>query len=107
MRSQKDATNRKNNSIANNSSIEGKCGRCCFFFLQRQQSGEAVSLYKGGAGQAGHAAAAAAADNRSHPVSQQGVRPVCLAVISITGYFQSLFIRFGALKLSPGCMLLM
>lgn len=26
-------------------------------FLQRQQSGEAVSLYKGGAGQAGHAAA--------------------------------------------------
>lgn len=59
-------------------------------FLQRQQSGEAVSLYKGGAGQAGHAAA----DNSSHPVSQQGVRPVCLAVISITGYFMIFFIQF-------------
>lgn len=45
-------------------------------FLQMQQSGEAVCLYKGGAGQAGHAAAAA--DNSSHTVSQPGVGPVCL-----------------------------
>lgn len=52
--------------------------------FQRQQSGEAVSLYKGGAGQAGHAAAAA--DNSSRTVSQQRVRPVSLAVISITEY---------------------
>lgn len=61
-------------------------------FLQRQQSGEVVSLYKGGAGQDGHAAAAAA-DNSSHPVSKQGVRPVCLAVISITGHLLSLFVK--------------
>lgn len=47
-------------------------------FLQMQQSGEAVCLYKGGARQAGHAAAAAAADNSSHTVSQPGVGPVCL-----------------------------
>lgn len=41
------------------------------FLSQMQQGGEAVSLYKGGAGQAGHAAAAAAAaaDNSSHTVS--------------------------------------
>lgn len=39
-------------------------------FSQRLRSGESVSLYKGGAGQACHAAAAAAADNSGHPVSQ-------------------------------------
>lgn len=63
--------------------------------LERQQSAEAMSLYKGGAGQAGHAAAAAAADNIAIQLaSHQGVRPVCLAVISITGYFPSWFITF-------------
>lgn len=49
--------------------------------LQRRLSSE----------QAGHAAAA---DNSSHPVSQQGVRPVCLAVTRITAYLLSLFAKF-------------
>lgn len=65
--------------------------------LQMQQSGETVSLYKGGAGQAGHAAAA---DNSSHTVSQPGVSPVCLTVISITlpettGHLLCLFIKLN------------
>lgn len=60
-------------------------------FPQRQQSGEAVLLYKGGAGQAGHVAAAAD-DNSSHPVSQQGVRPVCVAATH-TARCLSLFIK--------------
>lgn len=47
-------------------------------FVRMQRSGRAVPVYKGGAGQAGHAAAAAAADNRSHTVSQPGVTPVRL-----------------------------
>lgn len=63
------------------------------FSLPGAAKRRSVSLYKGGAGQTGHAAAAAAADNSSHTVSQLGVRPVCLAVISITEYLICLFIN--------------
>lgn len=62
-------------------------------FFQRQQSGETVSLYKGGAGQPGHAATAA--DSSGYTVSHQGVRPVCLAVMGKTHYLMCLFHKFN------------
>lgn len=61
---------------------EAVCGRC---FYKGSKVAIVCAAYKGGAGWACHAAA----DNSSHPVSQEGVRPVCLVVTRAGVFFVS------------------